>query len=252
MNINFWKCESTGNDFVIFTDSEKIDNYSEISQKLSKRKFGIGADGIIAIADHNDFDFEMKYYNKDGSGPVMCGNGARASLLYVNQKIRSKNHYKFLAADGEHEGKVIKNKYSLSMQSGDEIQQISVNNYEAFYTNTGVPHIIIKTKNIDEIDLDQVAPSIRKKYDANVNFIEKENAESWNIRTFERGVEGETLACGTGVTAAAIVLVDKFKPTYPVRINTKGGPLHVDQESNKIWLDGPAKKVFEGTISIQT
>lgn len=250
--ISFWKVEATGNDFIMI-DNRNLSlskPLGEISRYLCHRKFGIGADGVIFIQKFNGYDFNMLYYNADGTGPVMCGNGGRASLLFVhNSGICVKEDYYFKAADGEHYGKVANNgEIGVTIKSPENLKKIKINSKTAFLVDTGVPHIVIIEKDIDKIDINTVATPIRTEYNANVNFIEEVSNGTWAIRTYERGVEAETLACGTGTAASSFVVTRFCGCNFPIVFSAKGGMLTIMQKGTKLWLKGPVKKVFEGHI----
>jgi diaminopimelate epimerase len=225
----------------------------EISCYLCHRKFGVGADGVIFIQEYDGYDFNMLYYNADGTGPVMCGNGGRASLLFVHDnKICVKENYYFRAADGDHYGKVVNNgEISVTIKSPQHLRKIKVNGKIAFLVDTGVPHIVMIEKNVDKIDVNTVALAIRREYNANVNFIEEVSNGIWAIRTHERGVEAETLACGTGAVASSLVVTRFCGCNFPIVFNAKGGMLTIMQEDANLWLKGPVKKVFEGDIFLK-
>ncbi|HMA62629.1 MAG TPA: diaminopimelate epimerase [bacterium] len=250
--LKFYKYQATGNDFVILDSRQLPENwyYSELATQICPRRTAIGADGLIIIENEVAEDFEMKYYNVDGSGPIMCGNGARASVQFVYQIIKKKEKYRFRAPDGVHYGKVQSGKVAITMQNTSEIQRLDDEKYQTFMLNTGAPHLVILHPDAENINIAEYAQPLREKYDANVNFVYKRELESWFIRTYERGVEDETLACGTGVTAAALVLTEKFQHDYPVNLQAKGGGLAVDFREEKLWLLGAAQLVYEGKIKI--
>lgn len=250
--LKFYKYQATGNDFVIL-DSRQLSgdwDYSELATRICPRRTAIGADGLIIIETDVAEDFEMKYYNVDGSGPIMCGNGARASVQFVYQIIEKKEELQFRTPDGDHYGKIQSDKVAITMQNAAEIQHLEDEEHQAFLLNTGAPHIVILHPDAENIDIAEYAQPMRKKYNANVNFVYQREPDGWLIRTYERGVEGETLACGTGVTASALVLTEKYQHDYPVNIQAKGGSLAVDFRDEKLWLLGAAQQVYEGKIKI--
>lgn len=257
MKINFYKYQGTGNDFVMIDDRKESFDSKDLAlvARLCDRKFGIGADGLILIRNHADFDFEMIYFNADGS-QSMCGNGARCAVAFSAFLgiIKEKTH--FLAIDGAHEAVISKDQVELLMGNVNEIQS----KQKDFFLNTGSPHYIRFVENIHEYPVFEQGKSIR--YDAhyhpggtNVNFVQPTGPDEIYVRTYERGVEDETLSCGTGVTAAALAFA-KNRDKAIIKINTLGGQLTVRFISNRdgnfrdIWLIGPAEQVFAGEIKI--
>ncbi len=257
MEVTFYKYQGTGNDFVMVDNRDgRIDlGNLDLVRKLCDRKFGIGADGLIAIQNHPDYDFEMVYFNADGS-QSMCGNGARCAVAFssflgiVDEKTR------FLAIDGPHE----------AILRGDQVELLmgDVSGIEAksgdFFLNTGSPHHIRFVEKVGDYPVFEEGKTIR--YGAgyapggtNVNFVQPLADDRVFVRTYERGVENETLSCGTGVTAAAIVYGSRRQQNQ-VNINTLGGELSVKFHSNQdgtfgnIWLIGPAEQVYSGKINI--
>ena len=237
MELSFYKYQGTGNDFVMIDDRDKRFDEKNLSlvRQLCDRKFGIGADGLILIRNHADFDFEMIYFNADGS-QSMCGNGARC--------------------DGPHEALLVGDQVELLMGNVTGISE-SLGDY---FVNTGSPHHIRFVEQVKDYPVFDQGKSIR--YDAcyapagtNVNFVERISDNEVFVRTYERGVENETLSCGTGVTAAAIVF-GALQNQNHLKINTLGGKLsvkfHQDDEGgfSDIWLIGPTEQVFSGKINL--
>ena len=250
--INFHKYQAAGNDFVVVEDKALPDDieYSELAQRICPRRQAIGADGLIIIENSPTYDFVMKYYNTDGSGPIMCGNGARASVQYVHQNLLEQQHYTFQAPDGLHEGNVEEDIVNITMSEAEHIQALDITENNVFLLDTGAPHLIIDREIPQETELTPIARPLRKEYDANVNYIFQDSQGNWQIRTYERGVEGETLACGTGVTAAALVVVAQKGEQFPVTFTARGGKLTVNRTGDKLWLGGEAVGVYQGKIII--
>jgi diaminopimelate epimerase len=258
MTILFNKYQGAGNDFIIIDNRGSIFNPDDhaLINKLCDRRFGIGADGLILICKSSDYDFEMKYFNSDGYIGSMCGNGGRCSADFaIKTGIAGKN-MTFNAADGLH--KALAEKGIIRLQMNDPEEPGLING--SYFINTGSPHYVIFRDNIDRIDVNTEGKKFRWADDfapagTNVNFVETEENGIY-VRTFERGVEEETLSCGTGVTASAIasVLAGHFD-TNSVSVRTKGGNLSVSfkidgKKISDIWLSGPATFVFAGEISI--
>ncbi len=258
MTFTFNKYHGTGNDFIIIDnrDSRFNPENNKIINKLCDRRFGIGADGLILVSGHKDYDFEMKYFNSDGNPGSMCGNGGRCTSHYSLKKGIAGKNQKFLAADGVHKAIAADDIVRLKMVDVLEIKVVDGN----YFINTGSPHYVIFRSDINRIDVNMEGRTIRhsaafKPGGTNVNFVEL-MGDGIYVRTFERGVEDETLSCGTGVTASAIASILKGHfDTNSVSVKTKGGELSVSATVSKnhisdIWLSGPATFVFEGKIDI--
>lgn len=260
MNIQFYKYQGTGNDFVILNNLDE--EYSGLTamqvKRLCNRRFGIGADGLMLLNKHEQYDFEMKYYNADGRESSMCGNGGRCLTRFANDMGILKSEYRFLAIDGVHESSIETNgNIALKMKDVNGIKTVRGN----YILDTGSPHYVQVMGGVMQLNVPKLGAEIRYSREfaeegINVNFVE-ETAEPDEIlvRTYERGVEDETLSCGTGVTAAALVCSHNDNGFNHVDVLTKGGKLsveydHINGSYKNIWLIGPAEKVFEGTIEI--
>lgn len=259
MKVHFYKYQGVGNDFIIFDNRNNTISLSkkQINQ-LCDRKFGIGADGLMLLENHPDHDFYMKYFNSDGKESTMCGNGGRCLVEFARSLGVFEKETNFIAIDGLHKAIVNKNNsISLQMKDVNDIRMVNTN----YYLNTGSPHYVIFRENIKDIDVFKRGREIRysAEFDpegTNVNFVEFQ-VDKIVVRTYERGVENETLSCGTGVTASAICasLYSKSKKSS-YDIITAGGKLNVSfkkQDKNNftdVWLTGPAVFVFKGEIDI--
>jgi diaminopimelate epimerase len=259
MELQCYKYQGTGNDFVLIDNREKtISLTNEQIKWLCDRRFGIGADGLMLLELEPGVDFKMVYFNSDGNESSMCGNGGRCIAAFAKYLGIVTTHAKFLAIDGIHEAKIDNAWVSLKMT---DVRQVEVG--EGYhYLNTGSPHYVKFVNGIENFDVYTEGKKIRNNdrfvfEGTNVNFIEKKENELF-VRTYERGVENETLSCGTGVTAAALVAALKGVSTDKNNciIKTLGGNLNVKFEKvlentfYNIWLEGPAAFVFKTTIEI--
>lgn len=261
MKIEFYKYQGTGNDFVLLDNREGI--YNDITPKqvnlLCNRRFGIGADGLMLLNIKEGFDFEMKYFNSDGKEGSMCGNGARCIIKFASMMGIKKSSYNFTAVDGIHEAEIdLNGEIRLKMQNVDGVEDFS-NHY---VLNTGSPHYVKTIADIMKVDVVAEGRAIRnsKEFAAegiNVNFVETLDEDRIYVRTYERGVEDETLSCGTGVTAAALISAHNDNGFNRVEVKTTGGRLSVefeklnDKQFINIWLSGPAGMVYKGEINLK-
>lgn len=257
-NIPFYKYQGAGNDFILIDNRQKLYqlSVSEIA-KLCDRRFGIGADGLMLLQEKAGFDFEMVYFNADGNESTMCGNGGRCITQFAKDLGIIKDKAVFIAIDGAHEAQILANEIiALGMI---DVHEISFEE-NATILNTGSPHFVKFVEDLKTQDIVKEGRKIRhqERFGAkgiNVNFVAKDN-ETLHIRTYERGVEDETLACGTGVTAAAIASVGKATGNFEIEVKALGGDLKVSfQKTDKgkaqhIVLHGPAQFVFQGNIQI--
>ncbi len=256
MLLKFKKYHGTGNDFILIDNFEG--EYDKISRKdiifLCDRHFGIGSDGVIILNQSIHADYRMDFYNPDGS-QSFCGNGSRCAFQFAHDLGIIRNVATFEAIDGSHQAKFYQGKIAILMNDVSSIEE----NTDAYFIHTGSPHYIQYVDSVNEIDLLREARAIRyndrfKKNGTNVNFVEDKTSKI-AIRTYERGVENETLSCGTGVTAAALSYALKKNINDKVNVATQGGELSVSfnrqgNTFNTIWLIGPAEFVFEGDINI--
>lgn len=226
-------------------------------QKLCDRRFGIGADGLMLLQSRAGYDFEMVYYNSDGKESSMCGNGGRCIVEFARTLGLLNDKAHFFAIDGDHVADVQPGYISLKMKDVDTVEQ----HPDFCFLNTGSPHYVTYVQDIEHYNVFEEGKKIRynerfRKEGTNVNFIQQSGNKLF-VRTYERGVEGETYSCGTGVTAAAIVsALGTKEKEISCAIKTLGGELTVkftkntDNSFSDIWLQGPATFVFEGDIEI--
>ena len=255
MNFFFYKYHGTGNDFVMIDNRTKSFPKEKIAKIafLCNRHFGIGADGLILLEDDHIYDFRMIYFNADGSEGTMCGNGGRCIVAFAKKLGIIECKTIFIATDGLHNATIKDTIVSLQMINVDTIKV----NENFIFVDTGSPHHIQIVKNIDHFNVLGKGRKIRNDIygtkGSNVNFVEQINQHTFKVRTYERGVEDETLACGTGVTAVALAMY-KIKKTK-VKLMTKGGVLEVSFTKKEntflnIFLTGAVSFVFKGTITI--
>lgn len=259
MKIHFYKYQGTGNDFVM------IDNRNQFFPKenqqlvsfLCDRRFGIGADGLILLENAENYDFRMVYYNSDGKESSMCGNGGRCTVAFAKQLGIIADKTLFIATDGEHFAQIDKEgQVQLQMKDVADIQV----NKEYIFLNTGSPHYVQLVDNLEGMNVKNEGAKIRygHPYDeeggTNVNFVNQLNHNTFQVRTYERGVEDETYSCGTGVTAVALAMYHTGKTNaQEIYLQTPGGNLKVffkkeaDTYTN-IHLCGPATFVFQSDI----
>lgn len=257
MKFPFQKYQATGNDFVIVDNREgKYSFAADQIKKICDRKFGVGADGIMLIEKHPSLDFNLIYYNADGSASL-CGNGSRAAVKVASSLGMVNGKAKFNAYDGLHEAQLLSNgNVRLKMNDVKEVKRLN----EDFFINTGSPHFIQFVGDAKTFPVFDKGREIRyseafKPSGTNANFVELLSGNSIFVRTYERGVEDETLSCGTGVTAAALA-ASFHQYSSSVTVKTLGGELSVefnlrhDGSFTDIFLIGPAKMVFEGTLEL--
>ncbi|RXP63508.1 diaminopimelate epimerase [Lutibacter sp. HS1-25] len=259
MKLHFYKYQGTGNDFIMIDNRSLFfpKNDVKLINKLCDRRFGIGADGLILLEPSENEDFKMIYFNADGNEGSMCGNGGRCLVAFAKQLNVIANKTTFDAVDGLHFATVEDGIVSLKMI---DVNKIDIENSHSFL-NTGSPHDIRFCENVNNVNVKETGAKIRYgapyfETGTNVNFAEQIGDNHFKVRTYERGVEDETLACGTGVTAVAIA-AHKTKKTNDttIKLNVLGGDLEVSFEANgenytNVFLKGPATFVFEGDITI--
>jgi len=261
LRVHFNKYQGTGNDFIIIDNRHKSLTFGKKKiVKLCDRRLGIGSDGLILIENDEKAEFYMDFYNPDAS-QSFCGNGSRCAVAFAIQMGWVGENCEFRAIDGFHKAK--RNGESIHISLADVIAYEKRG--EDYIINTGSPHYIRMVENANDIMIIKEARDIRynesfRKDGINVNFVEtisfKKESPCIKMRTYERGVEDETLSCGTGVTAAAIAMSIEQDWNESVNVSTKGGELQVTFEKEKdhfsnIWLSGPAIKVFDGSIDVE-
>ncbi len=253
----FYKYQATGNDFIFIDafDNPDFELSPQDVRFLCDRHFGIGSDGLIILRPSDDYDFFMDYYNPDGTMATFCGNGGRASVLFAFERGRTVRQVWFEARDGIHRAEIKENDVvKLEMK---KVRKIKLRDGE-YFLNTGTEHTVVFVDDVDKTDVKKEGRRIR--YDVkyapdgtNVNFVQVIDNSQIKVRTYEKGVEDETLSCGTGTVASAIVAEFVGKTSSPVEVVTRGGVLKVYFEKRferyiDVWLEGEAKFVFSGEI----
>ena len=264
MTLNFAKYQGTGNDFVLIDDRAnpgRAETFPASNQalveRLCHRRFGIGADGLILLRNDPDYDFRMVYFNADGAEGSMCGNGGRCIVRFAHDLGLFESETRFLAVDGEHIAVVCEEDIFLKMSNVLGIEERD----GLTFLDTGSPHVVQFVDDLESLDVVAEGRAIRyssafQPGGTNVNFAQVIDGNTLFVRTYERGVEDETYSCGTGVTAVALVAHQQLAMPDPVFIRTLGGNLrvsfnaHPNSQFDNIYLIGPAKRVFAGTITV--
>ena len=259
MKIPFYKYQGTGNDFVVIDNRQLLlsKNDTKMIRFFCDRRFGIGADGLmfLELPENERDDFTMVYFNADGNESSMCGNGGRCLVAFARDIGVIHTSATFTAIDGPHQAHVEGERVRLQMKNVTHIEIFDTH----VFLDTGSPHHIALVANLAAYDVYTNGKKIREGapyFDegTNVNFVEQEGGNTFSVRTYERGVENETLSCGTGVTAVALAMHAKKKVTETsVKIHTPGGTLTIDFEETpngyeNVFLSGPAMQVFKGEI----
>jgi diaminopimelate epimerase len=268
MMLRFTKMNGAGNDFILIDNRAGGVhlNRSQIAH-LCDRHRGIGADGILLVEKATDrTDFRMRYFNADGGEAEMCGNGARCFARFANKVAEAGDKISFETPAGSISAESIGDLVILQMTEPTDLRlniKLSVANEDktVHFINSGVPHVVIPVPRIDDVDVQQEGAAVRYHEmflpkGANVNFIEKRGPKKIAIRTYERGVEDETLACGTGIVASAIIFAAMEDTSGPITVIARGGDElqvgfeKIDNAFRNVTLTGPAEFVFEGTIEL--
>lgn len=267
-SIPFYKMSGSGNDFIIIDNRQSVvpsNNLSWFAIKVCRRKMSVGADGLILVENSDRVDFKWRFFNSDGSPAEMCGNGARcvARFALLNGIARDRMQFETLA--GIIRAQVMGEEAKVQMTDPQDLAldaELDTGNESVVYAsvNTGVPHVVIEVDDIEKVDVVAVGRRIRRHphfvpAGTNVNFMAPLPDGTWFVRTYERGVEDETLACGTGITAAALVLARKNPLASPVELKTRSGSLlkvhftRQGREFNKVFLEGDARIIYEGRLN---
>jgi len=265
--INFYKMSGSGNDFIIIDNRNNIVDESDLSNfivNVCRRKMSVGADGVILVENTGNADFKWRFFNSDGSVAEMCGNGARcvARFAYLNNIAGSNMSFETLA--GLVKAEVIEERVKVKMTDPFDLEtDVTIelkNGLTSIYSiNTGVPHVVMVKNSIDDIDIVKIGREIRyhdrfSPAGTNVNFVCHIKDNTIAIRTYERGVEDETLACGTGAAASAIVMAHKMKLDAPLSVLTRSGEyLNIffkekEGQYYDIYLEGDARIIYKAQL----
>jgi diaminopimelate epimerase len=273
--IKFTKSVATGNDFIIVESDalgpkgrarKSAEHIGSFAKKYCDRKYGIGADGVLVVDKSEKSDFKMRIFNPDGSEAEMCGNGSRCIALYAHMKKIAPEKMKIETLAGVINAQVRADNVKVKLTDPKDIRwnlclMIHECPYKVDFANTGVPHVVHFVKDIENIGVKELGSKMRYHADfspsgANVDFVSVDNREKNRIRvrTYERGVEDETLACGTGAVASAIISAEAEHLASPIEVQTRGGEIlkvyfdEVEGNFRNIYLEGKAQLVYEGVI----
>jgi diaminopimelate epimerase len=261
--IKFAKMVASGNDFVLINEPEARGmNFAALARNLCDRKFGAGADGLLLIGRSRMAGVRMRIFNTDGSEAEMCGNGARCAAYFAKSRLSGGIETKAGIIGAKVSGDTVRIrltdpkdiKTSIPIQVGRRIMKVN-------FLNTGVPHVVVFVQGLDKIDVVALGRFIRyhRKFSpagTNVNFIEVLGPDAISIRTYERGVEDETLACGTGSTASAIIFALKGANGNRIKLKTRGGEalkVYFEKKGDKftnVWLEGKVRLVYQGVYHV--
>ena len=261
--VKFMKISATGNDFILI-DNRQLGLLPETGfiRSICARRTGVGADGTLLLEESEQFDFAMRYFNADGSEGELCGNGARAIAFFGRMQGLGGERLTFDTKSGPIEAEIKEDGVRVSMPSAQEID-LTLRLAEEFglisegFARVGVPHFVVRAENLTEVDVEKIGKVLRFhphfEKGTNVNFVDFQDEHTLHIRTYERGVEAETLACGTGSTASAIIgfLKGRLKP--PVKVVAPGGLLTIDFDPDlkNVFLEGRVEVVYFGELPVR-
>jgi diaminopimelate epimerase len=259
--LEFYKYSSTGNDFILLDnrDGKCPVNDKKYWQTLCSRRLSIGADGVIFLESSEEHDYHMRYLNADGGEVSMCGNGTRAlAHFYKFLTQTEKTELSFSTMNGVYHAQLDQELVWIEMTEAYDIEivdnsQLYSDKIDSYYMNTGVPHNIYLVEDVEKVDVVTHGREIRYnevfENGVNTNFISKVSDLSYKVRTYERGVEDETLSCGTGITACAHFLWNKgIEQGSPIKFQSRGGELVLKKEGEKVYFGGPTHMIYKGTL----
>ncbi len=267
MTIPFYKMSGSGNDFIIIDNRTNIiptDDLSAFAARVCRRKISAGADGLILIEPSRSADFKWNFFNSDGSIAEMCGNGARCTARFAMQNGIAGKEMAFETIAGVIRAQVLDDRVKINMTDPSDLElgcrlKIDQAVYDYDRLNTGVPHVVIEVDDIEAADVVGIGRHIRHHDDfspagTNVNFIGRQG-QQWVVRTYERGVEDETLACGTGIVAGALVLAARKSMPSPISLRSRSGSLlsvfylQTNNGFKEIFLEGDARIIYKGELT---
>ncbi|HLD30251.1 MAG TPA: diaminopimelate epimerase [bacterium] len=260
IGVKFWKLEASGNDFILLDNRDnRYAGLETVAKKLCRRRISVGADGLLVMEKARGYHFRMRIFNSDGSEAEMCGNGSRCIAFFAaREKIAPPSRIFFSTLAGKIEAAVSGKNVRVKLPAPSGYKKMNVKaggrDIRVSFVNTGVPHAVLTLNKIDKIDVTALGSIIRKHRvfhpaGTNADFVQVLGRKRIRVRTYERGVEGETLSCGTGSVASAYVLWKEGRTGSPVLVETRGEILRVDIKSEEeVWLEGKVKLVYEGKI----
>jgi diaminopimelate epimerase len=267
MTIPFYKMSGSGNDFIIIDNRDNIvpmDDLSIFAAKVCRRKLSAGADGLILIEPSSTADFKWNFFNSDGSVAEMCGNGARCTARFALMHDIAGEEMTFETIAGVIRAQILKDRVKINMTDPYDLEigcrvEVAQAVYDYDRINTGVPHAVLEVDDIETVDVVGIGRQIRHHADfapagTNVNFIGQDGSQ-WAVRTYERGVEDETLACGTGIVASALVLAARQSLPSPILLRSRSGSIlnvYFKQTENgfrEIYLEGDARIIYQGELN---
>jgi diaminopimelate epimerase len=257
-----------GNDFIVFDNRKRVlkNNVTSLIKEICQRRISIGADGVLLLEKDSELDFTMRYFNADGGEVEMCGNGGRCIAFFATVKEIASTEMRFRSINDFHSARVVNNRVKLQMSKPKEIKlEFAINvrkkDITVNYINTGVPHVVLLLEYIEKMNILDLGKEIRyhprfQPHGTNVDFVQVLNKEELRIRTYERGVENETLACGTGCTAGTLISHLTKGMNTPVTCHTQGGEdlfVHYRMKEglpSEVFLEGDVKIIYEGTLTL--
>lgn len=265
--LTFFKMSGSGNDFILIDNRNSVVDESGLTsfiRNVCRRKMSAGADGLILIENSDSADFKWRYYNSDGGRAEMCGNGARCAARFAYLNKIAGSDMSFMTDAGIVHAQVRGDKVKVNMVDPSDFKQdYTIKLKDGFLTvssiNTGVPHVVVMMDSIDDVDVVGMGREVRRHKafapaGTNVNFITRVKNGSFSIRTYERGVEDETLACGTGSIASALVTASKDKVKSPLNIVTRSGgilTIYYKEDNGRfhdVYLEGDARIIYKGKL----
>ncbi|MFC1724960.1 diaminopimelate epimerase [candidate division KSB1 bacterium] len=257
---NFWKLEAAGNDFIFIDNRDKMFSGKEnkLFRRICTRRRSVGADGVILIEDSDKADYRIRYFNADGFESTMCGNAGRSALFFAYYQGIAGMMQKVEVIDGIHSGAIFTDRIEFEILAKGSPVKVEIDNidnnksHSGYKIDTGVPHVVLF---VDDLDFEVVETGRKIRYHklfapegTNANFIEIRKDGKIYVRVYERGVEDETLSCGTGATACAIVLNQIKNMSFPVSLNFPGGELTIDMREERFYLAGDVNLVYKGKM----